>query len=189
MVQPLWKTVWRDLKNIKIELPAIQQITPEYYLKKMETLILKDVCALMFIAILFTIVKIRNQPKYPLTDEQIHIILITFADLLKTYLDNDFFCVTVLLVSHVRLFVIPWTVACQAPLSTVFPRKGYWSGLPFPSPGDLPDPGIAPRSPGFREILHPLSHQGYTCNTTVLYLVTISSPIHYLLLVLYVCLI
>ena len=48
---------------------------------------------------------------------------------------------------HIRLFVIPWTVARQAPLSTGFPRQEYWSGLPFPSPGDLPDPGIEPRSP------------------------------------------
>ena len=36
----------------------------------------------------------------------------------------------------------PWTVACQAPLSIEFPKQGYWSGLPFPSSGDLPDPGI-----------------------------------------------
>ena len=41
----------------------------------------------------------------------------------------------------------PWTVACQAPLSMGFPRQEYWSGLPFPSPGDLPDPGIKPTSP------------------------------------------
>ena len=40
----------------------------------------------------------------------------------------------------------PWTVAHQAPLSMGFPRPGYWSGLPFPSPGDLPNPGIEPRS-------------------------------------------
>ena len=39
-----------------------------------------------------------------------------------------------------------WTVACQAPLSTEFSRQEDWSGLPFPSPGDLPDPGIEPRS-------------------------------------------
>ena len=38
----------------------------------------------------------------------------------------------------------PWTVACQAPLSMVFSRQEYWSGLPFPSPGDLPNPGIKP---------------------------------------------
>ena len=44
-------------------------------------------------------------------------------------------------------FVIPWTVAHQAPLSMGFSRKEYWSGLPFPSPGDLPNPGIEPRSP------------------------------------------
>ena len=42
---------------------------------------------------------------------------------------------------------IPWTVACQAPLSMGFFQQEYWSGLPFPSPGDLPDPGIEPRSP------------------------------------------
>jgi len=39
-------------------------------------------------------------------------------------------------------FATPWTVAHQAPLSMEFPRQEYWSGLPFPSPGDLPDPGI-----------------------------------------------
>ena len=41
----------------------------------------------------------------------------------------------------------PWTVARQAPLSMGFSRQEYWSGLPFPSPGDLPDPGIKTRSP------------------------------------------
>ena len=49
--------------------------------------------------------------------------------------------------SRVRLFVTPWTVAYQAPQSMGFSRQEYWSGLPFPSPGDLPDPGIEPRSP------------------------------------------
>ena len=49
--------------------------------------------------------------------------------------------------SRVRLFATPWTVAHQAPLSMKFSRQEYWSGLSFPSPGDLPDPGIKPRSP------------------------------------------
>ena len=44
--------------------------------------------------------------------------------------------------SRVRLFATPWTVAYQAPLSMGFSRQECWSGLPFPSPGDLPDPGI-----------------------------------------------
>ena len=48
--------------------------------------------------------------------------------------------------SHVQLFVTPWTIACQAPLSMGFSRQGYWSGLLFPPPGDLPDPGIKPTS-------------------------------------------
>ena len=49
--------------------------------------------------------------------------------------------------SRVRLFATPWTVAYQAPPSMGFSRQEYWSGLPFPSPGDLPDPGIEPGSP------------------------------------------
>ena len=49
--------------------------------------------------------------------------------------------------SLARLFVTPQTVAYQAPLSVRFSRQEYWSGVPFPSPGDLPDPGIEPRSP------------------------------------------
>ena len=44
--------------------------------------------------------------------------------------------------SRVQFFSTPWTTAHQAPLSMGFPRQGYWSGLPFPSPGDLPDPRI-----------------------------------------------
>ena len=51
------------------------------------------------------------------------------------------------LLSRVRLFATPWTVAYQAPPSMRFSRQEYWSGLPFPSPGDLPDPGIKPGSP------------------------------------------
>ena len=49
--------------------------------------------------------------------------------------------------SRIRLFVTPWTVANQAPLSMGFPRQEYWGGVPFPSPGNFPDPGIEPMSP------------------------------------------
>ena len=62
---------------------------------------------------------------------------------------------------HVWIFVTPWTVARQAPLSTGFPRQEYWSGLPFPHPGDLPDPGIRPGSPALQAESLPLSHWGY----------------------------
>ena len=55
--------------------------------------------------------------------------------------------VKVKLLSCVRLFAPPWTVAYQAPPSMRFSRQEYWSGLPFPSPGDLPNPGIEPGSP------------------------------------------
>ena len=55
--------------------------------------------------------------------------------------DNTKFCPTL---------AIPWTVACQAPLCMGFSRQEYWSGLPFPSPGELPDPEIEPRSPALQ---------------------------------------
>ena len=59
--------------------------------------------------------------------------------------------------SHFRLFVTPWTVAYQAPPSMEFSRQENWSGLPFPSPGNLPDPGIKPRSPALQA--DSLSHE------------------------------
>ena len=58
----------------------------------------------------------------------------------------SFFFVLVCTLNHIQLFVTLWTVAHQAPLSMEFPRQEYWSGLPSPSPGDLPDPGIEPAS-------------------------------------------
>ena len=57
--------------------------------------------------------------------------------------------IKVKVLSCVQLFQIPWTVACQAPLSTEFSRQEYWSGLLFSSPGDLPDPRIEPTTPVF----------------------------------------
>ena len=64
--------------------------------------------------------------------------------------------------SHVRLFVIPWTVARQVPLSMGLSRQGYWSGLPCPPPGDLPDPGIEPTS----LTSPPLAGRFFTTSTT-----------------------
>ena len=52
--------------------------------------------------------------------------------------------------SRVRLFVTPWTVAYEATPSMGFSRQKYWSGVPFPSAGDLPDPGMEPRSPALQ---------------------------------------
>ena len=52
--------------------------------------------------------------------------------------------------SRVQLFATLWTVAHQAPLSTGFSRQEYWSGLPFSSPGDFPNPGVKPRSPALQ---------------------------------------
>ena len=51
------------------------------------------------------------------------------------------------MLNHVQLFAVPWTVARQAPLSVGLPTQEHCSGLPFPLPGDLSDPGIKPASP------------------------------------------
>ena len=78
--------------------------------------------------------------------------------------------------SHIRLFVTPWTIPCQAPLSMGFSRQEYWNELPFPSPGDLPNSGIKPASPLSPALVDslPLSHLGspsrtvYACSNLVL---------------------
>ena len=64
------------------------------------------------------------------------------------------------LLSHVGHVAIPWTVAYQAPPSVDFSRQEYWSGLPFSSPGDLPDLGIEPRSPAFQAYILPSESPG-----------------------------
>ena len=56
-------------------------------------------------------------------------------------------CVCVCALSHVWFFVTPWTIAHQPPLSMGFLKQEYWSGLPFPPPGDYPNPGMEPKSP------------------------------------------
>ena len=62
--------------------------------------------------------------------------------------------------SRVQVFVILFTVAYQAPQSMQFSRQEYWSGLPFPSPGDLPNPGIEPGYPALQADALPSEHQG-----------------------------
>ena len=80
---------------------------------------------------------------------------------------NDFTLMKVKVksLSRVRLFATPWTVAHQGPPSMGFSRQEYWSGLPFPSPGDLPDPGIEPRSPALQADALPSEPPGksFTC--------------------------
>ena len=63
---------------------------------------------------------------------------------------NEYSGLKVKLLSRVRLFATPWTEAYQAPQSMELSRQEYWSGLPFPSPEDLPNPGSEPRSPALQ---------------------------------------
>ena len=64
--------------------------------------------------------------------------------------NDTLLCVCVQSLSCVQLFVTPWTAACQASLLMRFSRQEYWSGLPCPPPGDLPNPGIEPGYPAFQ---------------------------------------
>ena len=83
-------------------------------------------------------------PKYgPLPFFIAHVLKITFTFFFLIVNSLLHACV----LSCVQLFAAPWTVARQAPLSLGFPRQEYWSGLPFPPPGDLPDPKMEPGSP------------------------------------------
>jgi len=68
--------------------------------------------------------------------------------------------------SRVRLFATPWTVAHQASPFKEFSRQGYWSGLPFPSPGDLPNPRIEPGSTALRADALPSEPPGKPMNST-----------------------
>ena len=70
--------------------------------------------------------------------------------------------------SHVQLFATPWTVACQALLFMGFSRQEYWSGLPFPPPGDLPNPGIEPKPPALQAGSLPPRHLGSICFLTII---------------------
>ena len=92
---------------------------------------------------LFAIAKIRKQPKHLSTDDWINMWCHTYT---HTHKHNIAYGCMLNHFSHVWLFAIPWTVACQASLSLGFSRQEYWRGLPFPSPGDLPDPRIKPTS-------------------------------------------
>ena len=73
--------------------------------------------------------------------------ILHFSLILTAIEQGKYYFLKVKSLSCVQLFATPWTIAYQAPLSMGFSRQGFWSGLPFPSPEDLPNPGIKPGSP------------------------------------------
>ena len=73
---------------------------------------------------------------------------------------NFYHCVCVFVTQLCLTLCTLWTVAHQAPLSMEFSRQEYWSELPFPFPGDLPNPEIEPGFPELRQVIYHLSHQG-----------------------------
>ena len=105
------------------------------------------------------IIRLKTKTLKPLIQSLFYNKLTMFCNLLnavlkvqrkkKLWLQRYRMLVMVQFISHAQ-FANPWTVACQASLSMGFSRQEYWSGLPFPSPGDLPDPGNKPRSPALQ---------------------------------------
>ena len=89
--------------------------------------------------------------------------------------------VKVKLLSHVQLFVTPRTIGYQAPPSMGFSRQEYWSGFPFPSPGDLPDPGIKPRSPALWADALPSEPPGKLTGSFYMLHVALQFSLHHLL--------
>ena len=94
-----------------------------------------------------SVIKILNKKK----SKTVYFLLLKFLNLEIDVVTFQLTCEVkwseVKSLSRVRLFATPWTVAYQDPQSMGFSRQEYWSGLPFPSPGDHPDPGIEPGSP------------------------------------------
>ena len=100
---------------------------------------LRDICTLMVIEELFIIVQKYKQLRCLSEAEWIN--KMCYIHKVKVKVKS---------LSRVRLFANPWMVTYQAPRSTGFSRQEYWSGLPFPFPGDLPNPGIEPTSPALQ---------------------------------------
>ena len=88
-------------------------------------------------------------------------------------------CMHVQSLTCVRCFATPWIVACHFPRSMEFSRQEYWSGLPFPTPGDLPNQGSNSGLLQCRQILYHLSHQGSPERKWFLYLFPRATIINY----------
>ena len=88
-----------------------------------------------------------SSPAYTLTEGNKRV---GSREKLKGETQSPFLTLYVLVAKQCPAPTTPWTTACQASLSMGFSRKEYWSGLPFPPPGDLPKPGIKPRSPALQ---------------------------------------
>ena len=94
--------------------------------------------------ILFELQYVDGETKKPLNNNRNSNSLFLQSFL---YAQHHVHACVIICFSRVQIFATPWTVACQAPLSKGFSRQEYWSGLPFPTLGHLPDPGIKPGSP------------------------------------------
>ena len=98
----------------------------------------------------------------------------------KSWILVEIFALSAQLLSCVQLCVIPWTVAHKAPLSMRFSRQEYWSRLPFPSPGDIPDPEIKPASPALAgRFFTTEPPEKHSCSCSWYYIFLLSLPIIY----------
>ena len=119
----------------------------------MHTDVHQKICITMFIDALFVLAPKLETSQMLLTVQWLKCVIFTKKYYITYYVTMSCSVAT-------RFFVTPWVIASQAPQSVEFSRQEYWSGLPFPSPGDLPNPGIELGLLHCRQILYHLSHQG-----------------------------
>ena len=180
--------MWRFLKKLEIELPYNPPI-PLLIINPEEPRIERDMCSPVFIAALFIIARTWKQPRCPLADEWIRKLWYiytmeyysdikknTFESVLMRWMklepiiqsevsqkEKHQYSMLLLLLSRfsrVRPCATPQMAAHQAPPSLGFSRQEYWSGLPFPPPGDLPNPGNEAVSPAWQADSLALNHLG-----------------------------
>ena len=115
---------WNFVKNVSYSISTLRYS----YLHKLQVL-LKDKLSQKHLKYTIELWQLRSSAGPVLKDHPVIIVVVVQS------------------LNRAQHFANPWTIACQAPLSMGFPRKEYWSGLPFPSRGDLPNPEIKPVSP------------------------------------------
>ena len=149
--QPVWRILWQFLVKLNVHLPydpvtGLLNICP----RKVEIYVHSKTCVLIFIVALFVIEQNWKWQEY--------FLVITLSKPWCIHTMERARVPAVLSRSVVSDSATPWIVAHQAPLSMGFSRQEYWSGLAFPTPEDLPDPGMEPAPPAWQVGSLPLRH-------------------------------
>ena len=147
---------WLDLLAVQGTLKSLLQ----HYSSKASVLLRSAFFIVQLLHPYMTTGKTLALTRWTFVGKVMSLLLICCLDWSQFFFQANTIRVKVKSLSRVQLFATPWTVAYQVPQSMGFSRQEYWSGLPFPSPGDLPDPGIEPRSPALQADALPFEPPG-----------------------------